>query len=44
VTAGLPMNVVVNVPRILQAMAAKQLKRVQVCALCGVNPNPTINL
>ena len=31
------MNVSINVPRILQAMAAKQLKVVDVCALCGVN-------
>jgi hypothetical protein len=31
------MNVTVNVPRIFQAMEAKQLKVVDVCALCGVN-------
>ncbi len=31
------MNVAVNACRILQAMAAKQLKVVEVCALCGVN-------
>jgi len=31
------MNVSVNACRILQAMAAKQLKVVDVCALCGVN-------
>ena len=31
------MNAVINVARILQAMEAKQLKIVDVCALCGVN-------
>ena len=31
------MNVSVNVPRILQAMEAKQLNIVDACAVCGVN-------
>ena len=31
------MNVLVNVPRILQAMEAKQLKVIDACAVCGVN-------
>jgi hypothetical protein len=31
------MNVSVNVPRILQAMEAKQLKIVDACVICGVN-------
>jgi len=31
------MNVSVNVPRILQAMEAKQLKIVDACVVCGVN-------
>jgi hypothetical protein len=31
------MNVTVNVARILQAMEAKQLKIVDVCAVCSVN-------
>jgi transcriptional regulator with XRE-family HTH domain len=31
------MNVTVNVTRILQAMEARQLKIVDVCAVCGVN-------
>jgi transcriptional regulator with XRE-family HTH domain len=31
------INAAVNVARILQAMEAKQLKRVGACAVCGVN-------
>ena len=31
------INAAINVPRILQAMEVKQLKKVDVCRLCGVN-------